>query len=109
MEGALSDASSVLGSGTLAKNCHGASLPSGRQGRYGACFCSPNTKLVEHYECRAKGPDMRSIVRGTEFDASHIFIHVNKLYALQWRSPGLSPCSLLSRRQEWFAKTVTNK
>jgi hypothetical protein len=35
------------------------------QGRYGACFCSPDTKYCEHYVCRAEGPDMRSIVRGT--------------------------------------------
>jgi hypothetical protein len=21
-------------------------------GEYGACFCSPGTRLVEHYECR---------------------------------------------------------
>jgi hypothetical protein len=24
------------------------------QGRYGACFCHPGTKFVEHYACRGK-------------------------------------------------------
>jgi hypothetical protein len=37
-------------------------------------FCRLGTKLVEHYEFRAKGPDMRSIVRGTRLGANHIFI-----------------------------------
>jgi hypothetical protein len=32
-------------------------------GEYGMCFCSPGTKLVEHYACR-----------GTKLIASHIFI-----------------------------------
>jgi hypothetical protein len=33
------------------------------QGGYGTCFCSPGTKLVEHYACR-----------GTKLIASHIII-----------------------------------
>jgi hypothetical protein len=77
------------------------------QGGYGTRFCSPGTRLIEHYECRAC-PDMRSIVRGTKFNASHIFIPFNKFKALQWRGPGLSSVTNLSWVQEQIAKTVTS-
>ena len=42
------------------------------------------------------------------FDANHIFIPGYKIYALQWRGPGLSPGTKLSRQQELNAKTVTS-
>jgi hypothetical protein len=67
------------------------------QGGYGTRFCSPGTKLVEHYECR-----------GTMWIASHIFITGYKFNKLQWRGPGLSPVIDLSWVQERFAKTVTS-
>jgi hypothetical protein len=67
------------------------------QGGYGTCFCSPGTKLVEHYACR-----------GTKLNASHIFIAGYKFNALQWRGPDLSRVTKLSCVQEQIAKTVTN-
>jgi len=67
------------------------------QGGYGTCFCRPGTRLVEHYECR-----------GTKLIASHIFIPCYKFNVLQWRGPDLSGFTLLFRKQERFAKTVTN-
>jgi hypothetical protein len=36
---------------------HGASLPAGRQGGYGACFCSPGTEFCGYYECRGTNAD----------------------------------------------------
>jgi len=67
------------------------------QGGYGTRFCSPGTKLVEHYECR-----------GTKLNASHIFIPVYKFDTLQRRGLGLSPVTVLSWEQEQIAKTVTS-
>jgi len=67
------------------------------QGGYGTRFCSPGTKLVEHYECR-----------GAKLIASHIFITGYRFYALQWCDPGLSPVTKLSWAQELIAKTVTS-
>ena len=60
-------------------------------------FCSPGTKLVEHYACR-----------GTKLNASHIFIPGYKFCALQWSGPGLSPVTKLSWVQEQIAKTMTS-
>jgi hypothetical protein len=61
------------------------------------CFCSPGTKLVEHYECR-----------GTKLIASHILIPGYKFGAVQWRGPDLSPATFLSWEQEQIAKTMTS-
>jgi hypothetical protein len=60
-------------------------------------FCSPGTKLIEHYACR-----------GTNLNAIHIFIHGYKFNVLHWRGPGLSPVTKLSLVFEQNAKTMTS-
>ena len=72
------------------------------------CFCSPGTKLVEHYACR-----------GTKLIASHIFIPGYKVLcgavarlprasAASDGGPDLSPFTNLSWVQEQNAKTMTS-
>jgi len=50
------------------------------QGGYGMRFCSPGTKLVEHYECR-----------GTKLIASHIFIPGYKVLCVAAARSGFIP------------------
>ena len=52
---------------------------------------------VEFYAYRAEGPDRSAAcVRGTKFNASHIFITGYKLNSLQWSGPGSCSGTILS-------------
>jgi hypothetical protein len=66
--------------------CVPAFFPKKRDGALFAVFAlrslgeeGPGTNFIEHYSCR-----------GTNLNASHIFIHGYKFNALQWRGPHFS-------------------
>ena len=68
------------------------------QGGHGTCFCSPGTN------CRKNTSVALQFYWGAGCKSRY-----TKFYWKQWRSPGLSCFTKLSKEQERFAKTVTNK
>ena len=67
------------------------------QGGYGTRFCSPGTKLVEHYECR-----------GTKLIASHIFIPGYKILCVAVEQSGFITGYKAVMGAGAKAKTVTS-